>query len=997
MPSTYTPPDVYVQQVRKSNANILRQPQLPVVIVGQARQIVTRETAGSYAAGTQVVVPFPGLTPGGVVHEDSIEIILDARVATGGGSGKPLGLFKLNSTEYTILRDASNNPSGLSISSDIVLEVSLLSDRNNDFNPTNNDYATATSMGYAIVDKNIDFLSRGVSDRGDTFVIVSSPASMAGRYVVRRCISTNNKIYTLVVEKVDGDGDPIVNKTFAATASAVAEKTTLVGAPLSHEFVSQNNVQSAHVGEGIGVESLIPVDASGQVKIIEGANLSTLLANARLRIPGKDSSIPVVFAPVNASNAPVNRDNDTWRRAVERAAPGDWVRIQTKSLTGSSSVSISSISYSGPAAGRITFAPADFSTLQPHLSTNRSLVITGNGSSANNTAYAILSVDSSNNAVVVDLSPWNGQFPGGSSATLGSAAVAPLPAEIRDFKIVSVNKAQYEFTISAEGAAPVSYLVMDTSTLQSIKFLKVLQGSARGESAAGDFVVFDLNGVPQYYEVLDATPTRLSFARPLPASFGANVATVTFAVFRGLPYRGTVFYDVVRQLESGWVADVEVSYIADRRDLPLEGPVEISGRRDIQDLIGVIHPKNPLALGCDMVVRSGLTDGTRSFYALATNGEGIDAHLEAMEKLETLDVYFVVPLTQDESIISAYRAHVTSQSQPKNKHERVVIASTKILDVETVYPRAGEPLPTGRAATAQTFQANIEWGSVKIGDVIKIIAEAGTSHEYVELSNRITAINTATKSATVLTPWPSSIIGIDRVFRIDTYPPTKLEQAEAWRDQAKSFGLGEGGNRVMLIRPDKIEITYTDTTVVPTIDRTIVVGAEYACCAFAGLSAALPVDAPLTNVPIPGIRRLIHSNEYFRPDHLNVIAEGGNNILVQDTRNSMPYSRHQMMCDTTSLITREFSIVKIVDFSAKFIRNSLRPYIGNRNITQQYLTQLRGTCEAVIRALVRSNILLHRTELLSLKQDQDVPDQILIEIALDVPYPANRIYVTLYI
>jgi hypothetical protein len=150
-------------------------------------------------------------------------------------------------------------------------------------------------------------------------------------------------------------------------------------------------------------------------------------------------------------------------------------------------------------------------------------------------------------------------------------------------------------------------------------------------------------------------------------------------------------------------------------------------------------------------------------------------------------------------------------------------------------------------------------------------------------------------------------------------------------------------------------------------------------------------------VPIPGINRLYHSNTYFTPDMMNTIAEGGNCLLVQDTINAAPYSRHQLTTDMTSLITREFSIIKNVDFVSKYIRRSLKPYIGNKNITEEYLTQLRGICESIIRGLVAGENLLQGTTLEELSQNPDEPDSVIVKIGLKVPYPANKIYVTLYI
>jgi hypothetical protein len=464
---------------------------------------------------------------------------------------------------------------------------------------------------------------------------------------------------------------------------------------------------------------------------------------------------------------------------------------------------------------------------------------------------------------------------------------------------------------------------------------------------------------------------------------------------RGVPFRNSpASYDLIKRLWDGWTADIEVSYKAIRHDLPLDGLLELGSQQDIETTIGVIHPDNPLALGCEMVVRSGLADGIRTFYALATNSDTVSDYTAAMEYLETEDVYFVVPMSQDEDVIAAFKAHVDAQSQPLNKHERVVIASTSLPSVDVILPTAGESIPAGTFPTATTFQAFVDWGRVNPGDVVKILVNPGTEDETVEVSNRVLTIDLVNSTVTMLSTWdPALVGGPARYFRVETFPLTKSEQAEAWRDYSKSVN----DSRVMIVRPDEVEISFTDKSVSPSVTRNVTVGAQYACAAFAGLAAALPPDSPLTNVAVPGIRRLFHSNDYFRPDQLNTIAEGGNNILMQETKNSIPYSRHQLTTNMESLITREFSIVKIVDYSAKFIRNSLKPYVGNRNITAQYLTQLRGTTEAIIRALVRAGVLLSKTELLTLKQDADSPDQILVEIALDIPYPANRIYVTLFV
>lgn len=1090
MPSSYTPPDVIVEQVRRTNLGTLRPPQLPVVVVAPAVQIASRVLCGTYDATVEATVPFKTLTAGGIIDPATVSVLLDAT----SDSGKPLGLFTLNSNEYTIINDAENNPSQLLITGAITLELSILSARNNTLDSTNNDYGSGTPEGMVFSDSAIDFLAKGATPDGDSFVVINSPVSMAGAYRILELIANGNVVRSVLLEKVTAAdyGQPELVKSVVINGAQTPTGSTLRGFDAAtHEAAlisgHSSNLTSASTGLGVGVINAVDLDGAGTVKF-DAAAIDALLTSGsgspRLYIPGIASNLEVTFAPVDALGDPINRTNTLWAAAMSRVKIGDWLRVRYAALSGSGTGTISSIVYTGPTAGTVTFSTGGFVDAGW---TGRTLVIAGNGpaSSLNNIAYEIISVDTGTNSVVVDLSPFGGVFPGGSQVTPGTATVSAQALIDRDFKVLSVDAVNKAVSISALGNASVAndIIMLPTTGLVEFSFLNVIKGKSDTVNGAGDFVTFSVDSAPYRYEANVVTPSSIVVVGTLPSfaativvlgtiptgtvdsgagatDFSAGVIKFSTAGYvqsvfagmtarlsnntnspsrdgdytvtaisvlnntitvspapgvsteedgevqviqfldtpvvyrRGIPYRNSAAsYDLIKQLSDRWTADIEVSFHALRMDLPLNGLMELSSRADIETVIGVITPDNPLAMGCDMIVRSGLADGVRTFYALATTGDSVGAHTDAMEVLETSDVYFIVPMTQDEAVISAYKAHVDVQSEAPNKHERVVIVNTKLVTYESILPLAGTAIPTGTIDTANTIVAVVDWGIVNQGDVIKVLVNPGADDEAVETSNRVVSIDLGTNTVTVLAPWPAALVGQTRSFRVDTYPLTKSEQAENWRDYAASMQ----DSRVMVIRPDNVELSYTDKTVVPSVGRTVTVGGQYACAAFAGLAAALEPSAPMTNVGVPGLVRLIHSNDYFRPDQLNVIAEGGNNILVQETRNSIPYSRHQLTTDMRSLVSREFSIIKLVDYSAKFVRNSLRPYIGNRNITTQYLAQLRGTCEAIIRALVRGEVLLSKTELLSLKQDVDSPDQIIIEIALDVPYPANRIYVTLYI
>jgi hypothetical protein len=94
--------------------------------------------------------------------------------------------------------------------------------------------------------------------------------------------------------------------------------------------------------------------------------------------------------------------------------------------------------------------------------------------------------------------------------------------------------------------------------------------------------------------------------------------------------------------------------------------------------------------------------------------------------------------------------------------------------------------------------------------------------------------------------------------------------------------------------------------------------------------------------------------------------------------------------------TRTDSITKVVDFTAKFMRRSLKNFIGRFNITQGFLDTLGSVIQGVGGLLVETGVLIG-FNLNNIIQDEDAPDTVLIDVTLDVPFPANFIRLTLVI
>jgi hypothetical protein len=100
--------------------------------------------------------------------------------------------------------------------------------------------------------------------------------------------------------------------------------------------------------------------------------------------------------------------------------------------------------------------------------------------------------------------------------------------------------------------------------------------------------------------------------------------------------------------------------------------------------------------------------------------------------------------------------------------------------------------------------------------------------------------------------------------------------------------------------------------------------------------------------------------------------------------------------DMTSVETRTDSVTKIVDFCAKFLRTSLKNFIGRFNITQGFLDSLGHVIQGVLGFLAESGVLIG-SNLNNIVQDTTEPDQVDVDVTLDVPLPCNYIRLTLVI
>ena len=272
MPSTYTQPDVQVQQIQRTRTTPRLAPQLSVVVVGPARQIIVREVAGTYEAGQEFQAKLPNLADGALVTPSSVELILDAEDELGNDLGR--FLLELGGVDAELLADNET----IRVLSTLVLEYSILSARNNNQvdSTADDDRAIGTPDGIEFTDTDVDFLGRGSVLDDQTFVTIDSPASMAGRYRVTEFIPTGDKVFTVRLLKVDEQNVPELEKATEINAAALPTDRFVYGYPSLHarsgtEDATFGNTLSSPASnvvlgagdEGVGVKEVVDLDGSG--------------------------------------------------------------------------------------------------------------------------------------------------------------------------------------------------------------------------------------------------------------------------------------------------------------------------------------------------------------------------------------------------------------------------------------------------------------------------------------------------------------------------------------------------------------------------------------------------------------------------------------------------------------------------------------------------------------------------------------------------------------
>lgn len=506
---------------------------------------------------------------------------------------------------------------------------------------------------------------------------------------------------------------------------------------------------------------------------------------------------------------------------------------------------------------------------------------------------------------------------------------------------------------------------------------------------------------------------------------GDGAATLTGADLGRVPFDGgadeeALLVDGDLLGSSTPTATVYVSYRALRVDLSPDAtnPTlwEVNSQEQREALLGPASIDNPLSLAAFLALNSSPNRALKVLgvgQVAASQPFGLTAaYSRAWDFLSSENVHLILPLTQDPSTHQSLNAHVAALSQPSEKAERIGMFNTSmpLFTKATVLGSGsqgnggsgsgGNPMRmTGENPAEFRTSVDLTAAGAQAGDILVVTALSGSSSELTAVDGTIGPLYglpilgvksgddfvlEVDASGLTDTAW-DLLIDVDwALYRAGTAIVQPADQAEVIAQTSEGFA----NRRMFHMWPDLVSLDVNGTEqLLPGF---------YLAAGWAGRANSRSPEFGFSRTDVPGYLSLRHSNTYFTRAQLDRIAGGGTWISVQESQNAPIKCRHQLSTDTSSIEKQEFSITRVVDYTAIYLRQGLDRQVGKFNITQSYLDGLSSTIQGLLRSLVESGK-LRSANLVSIGVNETRPDKIDVVIAIGVPFPANLIEITLQI
>ena len=426
------------------------------------------------------------------------------------------------------------------------------------------------------------------------------------------------------------------------------------------------------------------------------------------------------------------------------------------------------------------------------------------------------------------------------------------------------------------------------------------------------------------------------------------------------------------------------------------GVFEISGAVSLTDIPGQLHPDNPLKWAASKALEN--SNGTAVKYTAVADPATTASWTAVLDQLYgRTDVYGLVPLTRDAAVISAWSAHVASQSSAESGRWRslwvnlsatatnVVVDSTKTTDSTEALAVVGLSPGSATDYTYVTISAgngNFITNGVRSGDIMRYdyTPDGWGTSTYAEF-----VIDQVVSENTLLLKSGQGSVEVTEAKKLEIW--RNLTNAEL-ATQVADVAAGYGSRRIRAVWPDTVGSSGT------TFEG------YHLCAALAGLRSGVVPQQSLTNISITGFDDLSRTEDLFNQPQLNTMANGGVWVVHKP---SAVTTRHGI---TTAgygdVLTQEESVTANVDSMAYLFLSRTQDLIGKANVTPGTIDIVQNRLESTITFFkeVRVSRLggqLIDASILEVRQHTLLKDRIVANIQLTVPVPLNSLEINLQI
>lgn len=443
-----------------------------------------------------------------------------------------------------------------------------------------------------------------------------------------------------------------------------------------------------------------------------------------------------------------------------------------------------------------------------------------------------------------------------------------------------------------------------------------------------------------------------------------------------------------------------VTYRAWYQDLVgLVGSISDSG--DLDTLIpGVLDPDNPLKYGVFKALQNA--NGTPVKYTAISDPVDPAGWIATLGLLEgRQDVYGLVPLTHDKTILDLYQAHVKSQSSASENDFRVlwtnlqnpasvpVVSATSSKDGLAVLAKlADDPQTSGTQYTLLSVPAGngqFVTNGVRAGDVVRYLYTTdgfgNTSYTEFLVSSVVNQDQLLLAAGNSVAVSVAQKIEIWRNLKAEEQAARVAASAGAWADR-----------RVRAVWPDVIG------------DGGQTVSGLFVCCALAGEVSGVVPHQGLTNLELAGFDDVSRTTKLFTRSQLDSMGGSGVWIVTQDPRTGRVYTRHALTTGAYADINqREEVITRNVDSQSFQFYDDFAPYIGIANATPSMLSTIRAQTLSTLQYLRNANYTpslggqLVDGSIAELYVSPVFLDTIVLKLNMQEPYPFNNLQTTLFI